>query len=302
MESLNKHLSFSIITPTFNQGQYIEQTIQSVLNQNYSNLEYVIIDGGSTDNTVEIIKKYERHLKYWVSEKDKGQANAINKGLQQCTGEIFNWLNSDDYIEPGALQSIANAFADDTQMVAGKVRIFEKKKSIEFVQHKNLSARGLMNWVPGVQFVQPGVWLRRKLIQECGGIDDTLHYSFDWDLYIRYLSKFASVKYIDDLLIHFRYHDQSKTISSPGKFHQEGLKIIQKLAAQTADKNLQKIARESLSAKELYPALKNIVNDNNKNHLKKMMLLAGKINKRNWPHLRAIGGAIKKVLAREKIT
>ena len=85
-------LNFSIITPSYNQGQYIEQTIQSVLNQNYPNLEYIIIDGGSTDNTVEIIKKYEKHLKFWVSEKDKGQANAINKGLQYCTGEIFNWI------------------------------------------------------------------------------------------------------------------------------------------------------------------------------------------------------------------
>ena len=117
-------LTISIVTPTYNQGQYIEQTIQSVLNQNYPNLEYIIIDGGSTDNTVEIIKKYEKHLKFWVSEKDNGQANAINKGLQYCTGEIFNWLNSDDYLEPGALLNIANAFSSNVQMVAGKVRVF----------------------------------------------------------------------------------------------------------------------------------------------------------------------------------
>lgn len=302
MDPLNKYLSFSIVTPTFNQGQYIEETILSVLGQNYPNLEYIIIDGGSTDNTVEIVKKYEKHLKFWVSEKDKGQAYAINKGLQYCTGEIFNWLNSDDYLEPGALQNIGNAFSENAQMVAGRVRIFDENKTIEFVQHKKLSARGLMNWMPGVQFVQPGVWMKRDLIQQSGGIDETLHYSFDWDLYIRYLSKFPLVKYIDDLLIHFRYHDQSKTISSPDRFQQEELKIIQKLADQTDDKNLKRIARESLSAKVLHPALKDIVNDKNKNDFKKIILLGGKINKQNWPHLRAIGGAIKKIIAREKIT
>src|ERR1700733_14532761 len=97
----------SIVTPSYNKGQYIEQTIQSVLDQNYPNLEYIIIDGGSTDNTIEIIEKYAPYLKYWVSEKDKGQANAINKGLQYCTGEIFNWLNSDDYLEPDSLEKIA---------------------------------------------------------------------------------------------------------------------------------------------------------------------------------------------------
>ncbi len=92
------------------------------LSQNYPNLEYIIIDGGSTDNTVEIIKKYESHLKFWISEKDRGQAHAITKGLHHCTGEIFNWLNSDDYLEPGALRNIASGFKDGASMVAGKVR------------------------------------------------------------------------------------------------------------------------------------------------------------------------------------
>ena len=119
----------SIITPSYNQGQFLEQTIVSVLGQNYPNLEYVIIDGGSTDNSVEIIKKYEQHLAYWVSEKDKGQADAINKGLKFCTGEIFNWLNSDDYLENGALYKIAAAFENPViDMVAGVVRNFNNKE------------------------------------------------------------------------------------------------------------------------------------------------------------------------------
>ena len=122
--------TISIITPSYNQGQFIEQTINSVLDQNYPNLQYIIIDGGSTDDTVSIIKKYEHHLTYWVSEKDTGQASAINKGLQHCTGEIFNWLNSDDYLQPGALQKIANAFSEKTvDLVAGKVNNFSSHKN-----------------------------------------------------------------------------------------------------------------------------------------------------------------------------
>ena len=112
----------SIVTPSFNQGKYIEQTIQSVLNQNYPNLEYIIIDGGSTDNTVEIIKKYETQISYWISEPDKGQTDAINKGFAKCTGDIFNWINSDDYYESGTFHKLAQQFTSDpsVNVVCGK--------------------------------------------------------------------------------------------------------------------------------------------------------------------------------------
>src|SRR5512134_129792 len=101
----------SIVTPSFNQGKYLERTIRSVIEQDYPNLEYIIIDGGSTDESVEIIRKYEKHLAYWVSEPDRGQSHAINKGFDRATGEIFGWLNSDDWYVPGALKAVAEAFA-----------------------------------------------------------------------------------------------------------------------------------------------------------------------------------------------
>ncbi|MBU6157435.1 MAG: glycosyltransferase [Bacteroidetes bacterium] len=225
----NSYPKISIVTSSFNQGQYLDQTIESVLSQKYPNLEYIIIDGGSTDNSVEIIKKYEHHLTYWVSEKDKGQANAINKGLKLCTGEIFNWLNSDDYLEPGALHKIAMAFCEkNVSLVAGKVRNFSSKEE-EYIQNQNLSAQGLMCWEPNVQFVQPGVWLRRELIEACGGIDEQFHYAFDWDLYIRYLYHFPKVKEINDHLVHFRIHDNSKTKSALSRFAEEEGRIIEKL-------------------------------------------------------------------------
>ena len=219
----------SIVTPSYNQGKYIEETIQSVLNQNYSNLEYIIVDGGSSDNSLSIIQKYEQFLTYWVSEKDSGQANAINKGLIYCTGEIFNWLNSDDYLAPGTLNKIASAFEDhNVNMVAGKVRLFSNS-SQEFIVNQNLSAQGLMCWKPGVQFVQPGVWMRRDLIEMCGGIDEQFHYAFDWDLYIRYLYHFPNVKEIKDLLINFRLHENSKTQTLLERFEKEEREIIEKI-------------------------------------------------------------------------
>ena len=122
----------SIITPSFNQGHYLEQTIDSVLSQNYSNLDYIIIDGGSTDNSVDIIKKYEKHLSYWVSEKDSGQSEAINKGINKASGEIINWLCSDDYLESDALKIINEAFKEENiNVVSGRFRQFQDDGSFE---------------------------------------------------------------------------------------------------------------------------------------------------------------------------
>jgi len=294
-------LTFSIITPSYNQGQYIEQTIQSVLNQNYPNLEYIIIDGGSTDNTVKIIKKYEKHLKFWVSEKDKGQANAINKGLQYCTGEIFNWINSDDYLEEGALVNIANAFSSKVQMVAGKVRLFNNENTIEYVQHSSLTAKGLMFWLKGVRFVQPGVWMRKDLIPKCGGINEAYHYSFDWDLYIRYLSKFGKVKYIEDLLIHFRYHGESKTLKNQGKFLEEQTDIINQLSHCGNDKKLSKLARSRLYGREWMKYLGEIIFNTSIGKRKKAVLILNKISLKNISLWRATAGALKRILIGKKI-
>lgn len=252
----------SIVTPSFNQSKFIEQTIESVLNQNYPNLEYIIIDGGSTDGSVEIIRKYEKYLRYWVSEPDNGQAHAINKGLQYCTGEIFNWLNSDDYLENGALFKIAQRFLepDCPDLVAGDVEIINELGSIDYTQHKKLTSIGLLTWEQGLTFVQPGVWMRRDLIEKCGGIDENFHYSFDWDLLIRYLYMFPNVVYLTHKIINFRFHESSKTVTSHSKFQEEEYEIMAKLMNIPELYHLHLICRNRIISREWMPKLRKIVN------------------------------------------
>ena len=126
------HLKISIVTPSYNQGHFIEETIKSVLDQQYSNLEYIIIDGGSTDNSVEVIKKYAKHLTYWVSEPDRGQSHAINKGFHRATGECLTWLNSDDWYVNDALKVFADGLQSNPHfgMVVGAGTIVDANSRV----------------------------------------------------------------------------------------------------------------------------------------------------------------------------
>jgi glycosyltransferase involved in cell wall biosynthesis len=197
----------SIVTPNYNYGHFLEETVRSVLLQGYPNLEYIIIDGGSTDYSVEIIKKYEAWLTYWVSEKDHGQSNAINKGLKRCTGEIFNWINSDDLLALGGLEVIAKKF-NDSDLLAGSVKNFSETNQVIHT-HKKLSAIKLI--AGKTHYHQPGIWLRTNLIRKIGDFNQNLNYSFDWDLTVKYLEHFPKVIYVDDILTEFRMHSSAKT-------------------------------------------------------------------------------------------
>lgn len=212
----------SIVTPSFNQGQFIEETILSVLNQNYPNLEYIIIDGGSTDNSVDIIKKYEKYLTYWVSEKDSGQSEAINKGINKVTGEIFNWLNSDDYLEPGALHLIAEIFkSHSADVVCGKANHFGEgvnyvsEASTYFDQKNNIAL------VPRIN--QPATFFKTNVIRELGPLDNQLHYCMDLEWWMKYLVlyKHDHITFTTKSLVNFREHNTSKTIAHSYKFVQD---------------------------------------------------------------------------------
>jgi glycosyltransferase involved in cell wall biosynthesis len=220
--------SISLVTPSYNQAAYLEETIRSILLQGYPNLEYIIVDGGSTDESVAIIKKYAHWLTRWVSEPDRGQPHAINKGLAGCTGEIFQWINSDDYLLGGSLGKIAMAL-DDADAVAGAVLNFDETGFRECLVPGQLDAVKLIYGDPSTRWHQPGLWLRRKGVIACDGIDDSYHYSFDWDLTIRYLGKYLRVNRLPDVLVHFRLHSQSKTVSNWERFMEERYRILHKL-------------------------------------------------------------------------
>ena len=206
----------SIVTPSYNQGKYIEQTILSVINQNYPNLEYIIIDGGSTDETVDIIKKYEQYITYWVSEKDNGQSHAINKGIEKCTGEIFNWLNSDDWYEPDTLLKIANEFMDDTSLefVSGfENHVYENGETILY--KGTYLNKTIEQTIETCKVAQPSTFFKLESIKTIGGVSNDLHYVMDGHMWIRLLliKGFNHFKKIDKTLVNFRYHESSKSVS-----------------------------------------------------------------------------------------
>jgi len=224
----------TIITPSFNQGNYIEQTIKSVLNQNYPNLEYIIIDGGSTDGTIDIIKKYETKITYWISEKDNGQSHAINKGLKMATGEIVNWLNSDDYYEEGALFKIANYFEKQKiNVVCAKSRIFSDDKKIDFFSlGSDIYNNNLPKTIGWARMDQPETFFRKSAINRMGFLNEDLHYVMDKEWWIRYLLHFGSDNIVktNEVIVNFRLHNNSKTVLQKDGFERETNNLFYNLA------------------------------------------------------------------------
>ncbi len=202
----------TIITPSFNQGQYIEETIRSVLAQNYPNLEYFIFDGGSTDNTVDIIKKYDQYITYWETKPDNGQSHAINKGFGMATGDIIGWLNSDDLFHPETLQSVADHFKDKNyrKILYGEgTYLFDKYQ----ISIKNTTARLSANHAISLCsfIIQPSSFWGKTVVDEIGGLDENLHYGFDWDWFIKASNKnIPFQKVIEDFSI-YRIHEQHKS-------------------------------------------------------------------------------------------
>lgn len=205
-------IKISIVTPSFQQGQFVEETILSVLNQNYPDLEYMIIDGGSTDETVEVIRRYEDHLAYWISEKDRGQVHAINKGIERSTGEIFGFINSDDVYLPGTFDAVAEYFEThpEAEWVCGDTIMFGEGLEDELVETVvPKSAAHCLCWA--YKASQPGHFWKRELI--AGGFDEAWPYDFDHDLYVRLLLDGHRCEYIAQPFARYRLHEASKTVA-----------------------------------------------------------------------------------------
>jgi len=211
----------SIITPSYNQGKFIEETIQSVLSQNYPNLEYIIIDGGSTDNTIEVIKNYESQISYWVSEPDRGQTHALNKGLARATGDILAYLNSDDYYLPGTLLKVARYFCQfsQTDLLNGRCRYVNAEGKKIGDQFGSIQSFGEIIDLWGVwwqkrQFVQPEVFWSRRITDQIGLFREDLHYVMDYEYWCRILLEGGKVGRINNELACFRFTDTQKSNQS----------------------------------------------------------------------------------------
>ncbi len=210
----------SIITPSYNQAEYLEETLRSVLDQRYPNLEYLVIDGGSRDGSVEIIRRYESRLAYWVSERDEGQAHAINKGLQRATGDIVAFVNSDDTYLPGALQAVSDHFQRNPQCqwLCGDTILFGAGRETQFFRA----------WVPrtaahclcwAYKAPQPGMFWKRELLSS--GFDARWNYCFDHELYVRLLLAGHRCEHLPVPVATYRLHGSSKTVAEAERFDWE---------------------------------------------------------------------------------
>ena len=216
----------SIITPSYNQGDYLELSILSVLNQDYPNLEYIVVDGNSTDGSQEIIKKHEDRLSWWVSENDNGQADAFNKGLQHASGIYIGWLNSDDLYLPGTLTEAISLLEKNQELafVFGDVQSINEKGEIT-----NIMRYGDWQLADLMQFKiigQPAVFMRRDLLETTGGLDPTFHFLLDHHLWVKLASQ-NPIKYSNRLWAAARFHATAKNVAQAEQFGEEAYRLVE---------------------------------------------------------------------------
>lgn len=227
----------TVVVPTFNQGKYIGETLQSIVDQGYPNLELIVIDGGSTDQTLEVVEQYKEHIDYFVSEQDKGQSDAINKGFKQATGDVYTWLNSDDQFLPDALFSVGLEFSlNKVDMVIGICEVYQDGKIINRHLTSNENFFPLKDildldsgWNAGQFVYQPEAFFTADLWHRAGGHVKVDHYySMDYELWSRFSLSEARIKVIGSSLINFRAHEEQKT-SDPSKFKKELVQVRQRI-------------------------------------------------------------------------
>lgn len=211
-------MKISIIIPSYEQRAYLEETLRSVLDQRYPDLELIVVDGGSQDGTVELLEGFAPQLAWWVSEKDRGQTEAINKGLRRATGEVWSYLNSDDLLAPNSLARIADSFADPkVQWVGAISSIFDTQgERGRIVPEPVVRQRDYLTpWNRPMPYLFPCsnvCFMRRGIIDRCGFFDETLHYSMDMEFYTRAVFAGYEMMRLPEVLGHWRWHGASKTM------------------------------------------------------------------------------------------
>ena len=217
MQAVADFPSITVVTPSFNQAAYLERTIRSVLDQGYPNLEYIIIDGGSTDGSVDIIRKYQSQLAYWVSESDNGQSHAINKGLRRATGDWVAWQNSDDIYYPGAFSKLAQMAEKNpgTKLIVGDMMLIDTNdRTLRDIRYVRACHKAML--VEGMLLVNQASFWRREVHQEIGWMDEDLHFSFDFEWFLR-LTKHCEGIHVNRFWGALRLHDEAKLSKWPEK-------------------------------------------------------------------------------------
>ena len=215
----------SIVTPSYNQAQYLEETIQSVLSQDYEPLEYIVIDGGSSDGSREIIEHYSHRLSWWVSEPDRGQTDAINKGFQRAGGDILAWLNSDDTYLPGAVSEAVRylTYHPETGMVYGDAYLIDEAgNTIGKFPARQTDYRRLRRGY--VHIPQQAAFFRANLWRQVGPLDPTFYFAMDYDLWVR-LSRLAQLHYYPRFWANFRLHGGAKSVTADDRCWPEMLRV-----------------------------------------------------------------------------
>jgi len=222
---MNKTPLVSIITPSYNQAPYLEETINSVLNQTNPHIEYILIDGGSSDRSVELIKKYSKRISYWVSEKDRGQTDAINKGFALARGEILAWINSDDTLLPHAVEEAVQFLQDHPEigLVYGDANFIDENSRIigQFPAAQTDLKRLRRGYV---HIPQQASFFRKSLWDQVGPLDPDFFFAMDYDLWVRIASN-SEIKYIQRTWANFRLHSDAKTITADDQCWPEMLKV-----------------------------------------------------------------------------
>jgi|GEM_PF-313537 len=219
----------SIVTPSYNQGRFIKRTIDSVLCQDYPHIEYMVMDGGSSDETVEILKGFGERF-YWISETDRGQAHAINKGMARAKGEILAYLNSDDVLEPGAIQRVVRYFLENPEcdLVYGNADYIDEYDQV--TGHYKTADYSFNRLVEDCMICQPATFWRRRITDQVGDFDESLHYAMDYEYWLRIGKRGGDIRFLNEKLACSRLYAETKTLSARNKIYQEIFKVCEKHA------------------------------------------------------------------------